>query len=96
MDEGDILIQESWKISENDTTGALFQKTGEQAGPLLVEAVQGLNSGTLTPQKQDDTEATYTKYIEKTDGEIKPDWTLNHTYHAWQAYTPWPGLHTFF
>ena len=96
MDEGDILIQELWEVWETDTTWTLFQKTGERAGLLLVEAVQELNSGTLTPQKQDDIESTYTKYIEKTDGEIKPDWTLDHTYHAWQAYTPWPGLSAFF
>ncbi len=96
MDEGDILVQESWEIIETDTTGSLFEKTGERAGSLLVEAIQGLHNGTLTPQKQDDSEATYTKYIEKTDGEIQPDWSLDHTHHAWQAYTPWPGLYTFF
>ena len=96
MDEGDILVQESWEVQESDTTGTLFEKTGERAGPLLIEAVVWLQDGRITPQKQESTEATYTKYIEKTDGEIKPDWTLDHTYHAWQAYTPWPGLYTFF
>lgn len=39
MDEGDILVQESWEVSENDTTGTLFEKTGEQAGSLLIEAI---------------------------------------------------------
>jgi len=31
MDEGDILVQETWKVSEDDTTGKLFEKTGERA-----------------------------------------------------------------
>lgn len=96
MDEGDILVQESWEVQESDTTGTLFEKTGKRAGPLLIEAVMWLQDGSITPQKQANEEATYTKYIEKIDGEIKPDWTLDHTYHAWQAYTPWPGLYTFF
>lgn len=96
MDEGDILVQETWEVEENDTTGTLFEKTGEQAGSLLIEAIKWLQDGSIIPQKQDNTEATYTKYIEKTDGEIQPDWTLERTYHAWQAYTPWPGLYTFF
>jgi len=39
MDEGDILVQESWEVQETDTTGTLFEKTGERAGPLLIEAV---------------------------------------------------------
>ncbi len=30
MDEGDILVQESWEVSEDDTTGTLFEKTGQR------------------------------------------------------------------
>ena len=30
--------------------------------------------------------------IEKKDGELQPSWTVEQAYHAWQAYTPWPGL----
>lgn len=40
MDEGDILVQETWEINENDTTGTLFKKTGERAGSLLIEAIK--------------------------------------------------------
>ena len=50
----------------------------------------------MHPTPQDPLQATYTKYIEKTDGKIQPDWTLEKAYHAWQAYTPWPGLYTYF
>lgn len=96
MDEGDILIQENWEINEDDTTGTLFEKTGQRAGPLLIETLQGLQNETITSQKQDNSEATYTKYIQKTDGEIQPDWTLDQAYHAWQSYTPWPGIYAFF
>jgi methionyl-tRNA formyltransferase len=39
MDEGDILVQESWDISTSDTTGTLFEKTSIQAGPLLIQAI---------------------------------------------------------
>jgi len=39
MDEGDILIQESWDISASDTTGKLFEKTSVRAGPLVIRAV---------------------------------------------------------
>jgi methionyl-tRNA formyltransferase len=96
MDEGDILIQESWKVNEDDTTGILFQKTSERAGPLLVETLKCLQNGTIKPKKQNSTQATYTKMIEKTDAAVHVDWTINQAYHAWQAYTPWPGLYTFF
>jgi len=40
MDEGDILVQESWDITPEDTTGRLFARTGERGGPLLIEAMK--------------------------------------------------------
>lgn len=92
MDEGDILVQESWDITPEDTTGSLFARTGERGGPLLVEAMKWLIDNTITPIPQNHDEATYTKMIEKKDGELNPEWTLDEAYHAWQAYTPWPGL----
>lgn len=96
MDEGDILLQETWHISPSDTTGTLFALTGKQAGPLLIETLEGLQNGSIVPTPQNHTEATYTKMIEKKDGELHSDWTLEEAYHRWQAYTPWPGLFTHF
>lgn len=96
MDEGDILLQETWHISPADTTGSLFALTGKQAGPLLVETLRGLQDGRIVPVPQNSAEATYTKMIEKKDGELQSSWTLDETYHRWQAYTPWPGLFSHF
>ena len=96
MDEGDILLQETWHISPSDTTGTLFALTGKQAGPLLIETLHGLQNGSIIPTPQNHAEATYTKMIEKKDGELQSDWTLEEAYHRWQAYTPWPGLFTHF
>lgn len=92
MDEGDILLQETWRISPADTTGTLFALTGQQAGPLLIDALIWLLDGTVKPKPQHTNEATYTKMIEKKDGELQPSWTVEQAYNAWQAYTPWPGL----
>ena len=96
MDEGDILLQESWNVSEEDTTGTLFARTGERAGPLLMEALEWLVAKTLTPLPQDHGEASYTKMIEKKDGELQSSWTIHEAYQAWQAYTPWPSLFIFY
>ena len=96
MDEGDILLQDVWGVSEDDTAGKLFEKTGERGGKLLIQAIEGLENKTLTPRPQDHAQATYTKMIEKSDAQLQPDWTVDEAYHAWQAYTPTPGLYTFF
>ncbi len=96
MDEGDILVQESWNISDSDTTGKLFEKTSKRAGPMLMKAITGLQDGSIAPQPQNVEEATYTEMIQKKDGELQTSWTMDEAYHRWQAYTPWPGLYTDF
>ena len=96
MDEGDILVQESWEVSPSDTTGQLFEKTSMRAGPLLIDAITGIQDKTITPEPQNAEEASYTQMIEKKDGELQTSWTTDEAYHRWQAYTPWPGLYTDF
>ena len=54
IDTGDILLQESFPISENDTAGDIHDKMKEIGAKLLVKTVEGLANGTLkeTPQYQ--------------------------------------------
>lgn len=85
-------MQEVWDITPSDTTGTLFERTANAGGPLLIKTLQGLKEKTITPQPQNHAEATYTKMIEKQDGELQPSWSAEQAYHAWQGYTPWPGL----
>lgn len=96
MDEGDILLQETWEVLPTDTTGTLYEKKGKRGGPLLMEAIKGILNKTIIPQKQDHSGATYSQKIEKKDGELNISWTVDEAYHRWQAYTPWPGLYTQF
>jgi methionyl-tRNA formyltransferase len=96
MDEGAILVQESWDITPEDTTGSLFARTGERGGPLLMQALEWLVEKTITPISQNPSEATYANMIEKKNGELQFSWTVDEAYHAWQAYTPWPGLFIFY
>ncbi|MCB9806481.1 hypothetical protein H6768_00980 [Candidatus Peribacteria bacterium] len=53
-----------------------------------------MQDGSIQPLSQNPEEATYTKMIEKKDGELQSTWTIEEAYHRWQAYTPWPGLFT--
>jgi methionyl-tRNA formyltransferase len=52
IDTGDILLQESFPIGENETAGEVHDKMKEIGAQLLVKTVQGLAEGTLkeTPQ----------------------------------------------
>jgi methionyl-tRNA formyltransferase len=52
IDTGDILLQESFPIGENDTAGEVHDKMKEIGAAVLVKTVKGLVEGTLneTPQ----------------------------------------------
>src|SRR6185436_9593550 len=56
IDTGDILLQESFPISENDTAGDVHDKMKDIGAAVLVKTVKGLADGTLQerPQTIDD------------------------------------------
>lgn len=53
IDTGDILMQESFPIGENETAGEVHDKMKEIGAQVLVKTVKGLTEGTLkeTPQQ---------------------------------------------
>ncbi len=52
IDTGDILMQESFLIGENETAGDVHDKMKEIGAQLLVKSVKGLAEGSLTETKQ--------------------------------------------
>ncbi len=52
IDTGDILLQESFVIGENDTAGTVHDKMKEIGAGLLLKTVKGLADGTLEERQQ--------------------------------------------
>ncbi len=94
MDAGEIALQRQVAIEPNETTGALSTRLADLGAELLVDAVDRLAAGSLTLSAQDDSQATFSSKISKTDGRI--DWTRSaETIHRLvRAATPWPGAWT--
>ena len=96
MDTGPMLLQERLEIFPDDTAGTLAPRLAELGGRLLVDTITQLKTGTLTPKKQDDGQATLAPLLKKEDGLI--DWMMNSTALAdrVRGLSPWPGAYTFF
>lgn len=94
LDTGQILSQRSIPIAPDDTTGTLSEKLSHLGADLLLETLPRWFAGSLTPQPQDDAQATHTPLLKKEDGII--NWQLPAEVLARQvrAYTPWPGTFT--
>jgi methionyl-tRNA formyltransferase len=95
MDTGDILLQENEPIVETDTAQTLHDRLAEIGGRLLMETLIRLRQGTLIPQPQDSSLATYAPPLKKNQGEIH--WDLSAEKIDWQirGLFPWPGAFTF-
>ena len=65
LDTGDILMKKELKIGENETSAELFDRLSLLGGELILETLAALENGTVTPQKQDEAQATHTSKIDK-------------------------------
>lgn len=95
MDTGDMLLRETVDIRPDDTAGTLAPRLAEVGGRLLVETLRRLKAGRLTPERQDDAQATMAPLLKKEDGVI--DWTLpaGDIANRVRGLSPWPGAYTF-
>ncbi len=94
LDTGPILARAQIPVSVQDTTGSLTAKLSLIAAQLLTEVLPCWLRGELTPQPQNEAEATYSGSISKEEGEI--DWHLP-AIDIWRrvrAFYPWPGCYT--
>lgn len=94
MDTGDMLLQGRLPITEEDTSGTMFEKLAVLGGKLLVQALAQLAAGTAQPQRQEEARATYAARILKEDEII--DWRRPATAIHCQirGLAPAPGAYT--
>jgi len=90
MDTGDILLQKRIDIGPDETAGELLDRMAHIGGDLLVETLDAIEAGTVTPVPQDHDRATYCKMLRKSDGLI--DWarSAREIHNHVRAMNPWP------
>lgn len=94
MDSGPILAQRRVPLPPGARNATLTQALFELGSQLLLDAIEPYAAGSLEPQPQDDTQASYCKMLEKRDGAI--DWgaPAEQIERMTRAYDPWPGAQT--
>ena len=95
MDAGDILVQRSFTCSGTETTSLLFEKAAEIGADAVLQAVQAIESGTADPVPQNHSQASYSRMISKSDGQIEWNNSAETVHRMIRAYNPWPGGYTF-
>jgi methionyl-tRNA formyltransferase len=96
MDTGPILLQASEAIRAEDDSSTLGERLAAVGGDLLVRTLDGLESGDVTEQEQDDSQATMAPKMKPEDEWI--DWTepAGRIWNRIRALAPDPGAKTRF
>ena len=65
LDTGDMLLKAETDIGANETSQELYDRLSLIGGKLLIETVQAIKNGSVTPKKQDDSLSCYSPMIKK-------------------------------
>ena len=90
LDAGPVLAQRPLPIEPHDTTGTLNEKMAAMGAGLLIEVLPEWERGEITPQPQDEAQASNAPTVQREDAVI--DWSLP-AVDVWRrvrAYQPWP------
>ncbi len=90
LDTGDILLKSETEIGENETAGELFDRLAVLGGELIVETLDKLKKGEITPQKQDESLATHTSKISKELCPIDFNKSAFEVHNKVRGLNPWP------
>lgn len=96
LDTGDILLRREIVILSDDTAVTLAPRLASMGADLLVETLQGLEQGSISPLPQDHARATLAPILKKEDGAVDFARTATEICNRLRGFQPWPGAYTHF
>ncbi len=93
LDTGDILLQRSIPIAEDETGGSLFEKLSVLGAELLKEALSGIKERSIKPLPQDEERSSYTGMIKKEAGRLEFGKSAVELERLIRALDPWPSAY---
>jgi methionyl-tRNA formyltransferase len=96
LDTGDILQQEELAIAPDDTAETLAPRLAAIGADLMVETLRGLQSKSLHPRPQDNSQASLAPILKKEDGLMDFSRSAAAIVNRMRGFQPWPGAYTKF
>ena len=94
LDTGPMLLARAVPAGTEETSIEMFEQLAEVGAELMVETLRGLEEGTIVPQPQDESRATFAPILRREDGWIDFTRTAEEIWNRWRGFQPWPGAHT--
>ncbi len=96
LDAGDVLLSQSTEIGPDESATDLNARLAPVGAELLLETLDGLADGTVTPSPQDHSAATQAPRLRREDGLVEWTTSAQSIYNRMRGFTPWPGIYSFF
>ncbi len=93
LDTGGILLAEPYTVPPGTNAGMLHDRLAAMAGPLVLKALHGLESGTLRPVPQDREGVLYADKIRKEECRIEWNRPVDSIHHQILGLAPAPGAY---
>lgn len=96
LDTGDMLHKVTTEITPEDNTSSLHDRLSTLGSKALMETLNALQTGQLSPEKQDERLVTYAHKLSKAEAEIQWSEEAELIVQKVQAFNPWPVAYTDF
>ena len=95
LDTGPILLQREVAIRPEDNEGSLEARLAEVGADLLLETLDGIERGAITPKPQDNSQATHAPSVKREECRINWKEDACTIVNRVRGCTPRPGAYTF-
>lgn len=96
LDTGDMLLKSEINIDDNDTYEIIHDKLMNIGAELLIQTLGKIESGSLTPEKQQEEKSSYAPMLTKELGHINWNRESTEVYNLIRGIIPWPVAQTFY
>lgn len=94
LDTGDILLQKEVELDPKETADSLYDKLAKLGGKLLVQALPGIEDGSLSGIHQDDEKSSYAHMLTRQMGEINWSESAQKIERLVRGLNSWPSAYT--
>ncbi len=95
LDTGDMLLVEKTKIGENETSGELYDRLTVIGAELLIKTLKAIESGNISPEKQDDSKSSYASMLDKSMSPVDWSKSAQQIHNQIRGLDPWPVALTY-
>lgn len=95
LDTGDIISISETDINKNETAGELFDRLKIIGAELLTQTLDKMEKDDFTRTPQDDSLATYSPMLKKTEGNIDWSKSAEEICNQIRGLNPWPCAYSF-